>query len=67
MAERPGDAVQKEELLGGEIAVCRDQAVDVVVPDLDRHFVGQEKPFSCVIVVELAGWGFRGEAPENIP
>lgn len=37
---RTGYAVQKEKLLGGEIAVCRDQSMDKVVPNLDGHLIG---------------------------
>lgn len=67
LAEGAGDAVEEEELLRGEIAVGGDQAMDEVMPDLDRHFVGEKEPFSGVVVVELAGGRFRGEAPENVP
>lgn len=66
LAEGPGDAIEEEKLLGGEIAVRRNQAMHIVVPDLDRHFIGQKEPFSGVIVIELPGGGFRRQAPENI-
>ncbi len=67
LAEGAGDPVEEKELFRGKIAVGGDQAVDVVMPDLDRHLVGQEKPFSGVVVVELAGGRFGGEAPKDVP
>ena len=67
LSEGAGDAVEEEELLGGEVAIGGDEAVDVVVPDLDGHLVGEEEAFACVVVVELAGRRFGGEAAEDVP
>ncbi len=41
--------------------------MDVIAPNLDRYFIGEEKPFSGVIVIELAGRGLWGEPSENVP
>ena len=60
LPERAGYPVEEKELLRGEVAVCGYQAMDEVVPDLDRHFVGQKQSLPCIVVIELAGRGFRG-------
>ena len=60
LPDGPGDAVEEEELLSGKIAICCDEPVYIMVPDLDRHFIREEEPFSGIIVIELAGWRFRG-------
>jgi len=60
LADGAGDAVEKKKLLAGEIAVGRNQAMDKVVPNLDRHLIGEKKPLPREIVIELAGGGFRG-------
>ncbi len=66
LLEGAGDAVEEEELLVGEVAVGGNQAVDVVVPDLDGHFVGEEVAAAGVAVVELAGGGLGAEGSENV-
>lgn len=61
-----GDPVEEKELLGGEIAVGGDEAVHIVVPDLYGDGVGEEVPFTGVLVIELASRGFGGEGAENV-
>lgn len=62
-----GDAVEQQELFGGEVAVGGDQTVDEVVQDLDGHFVGKQVAAAGVAVVELAGRGFGVETSEDVP
>jgi hypothetical protein len=66
LAHGTRNAVEEEELLSGEIAVGCDEAMDVVVPDLDGHLVGKEEPFAGVGVEELAGGRLGGEAAKDI-
>ena len=67
LAERSGDPVEEQELLGRKIAVCGDESMDVMVPDFDRDLVGDEESFSGVFVVDHAGRGLGGEASEDVP
>lgn len=60
LPDRPRNPIEEEELLHGEVAVRRNQAVYIVMPDLDRHLVRQKEPFTGIIVVERPGGGFRG-------
>lgn len=55
-----GNPVEKKELLIGEVAVGCNEAVQVVVPDLNRNFIREELSFACITVIELASRGFRG-------
>lgn len=66
LAEGAGDAIEEKELLGGEIAVGGNEAVDEVVPNLDGDLVGKEKALGGVVVVEPACGRFRGKAPEDV-
>lgn len=40
LPNRAGNPVEKEELRGGEVSVCGNQAMDEVVPNLDGDFIG---------------------------
>ena len=60
LANGAGDPVEKEELLAGEIAIGGNEAMDEVVPNLDRHLIGEKKPLPREIVIELAGRRFGG-------
>src|SRR5271156_907526 len=35
------DPVEKKQLLGRKIAVRRNEAIDIMMPNLNRHFVGK--------------------------
>lgn len=59
--------VEEEQLLRGEVAVCRDQAMDKVMPNLDRRFIGEQESFCGVPVIELAGGRLWRETSKNIP
>ncbi len=66
LGEGAGQAVEEEELLRGVVAVGGDKAVDVVVPDFNGRFVGDEEAFAGVFLDDLAGRRLGGKAAEDV-
>lgn len=60
MPNGAGDPIEKEELLGREIAVGCNQAMHVMVPDLEGHLIGEKEPSAGVVVEELASGRLGG-------
>jgi hypothetical protein len=66
LADGSWDAIEQQQLLRGEIAICGDESMDVMVPDLNGNLVRQKKAFGGVVVVELTSGGFWGETAEDV-
>lgn len=66
LVEGAGDAIEKEELLVGEVAVGGNEPFDKVVPDANGDVIRKEVAFACIGMVDLACRGLWGDTPKNI-